>query len=59
MTSPLDYLLFPLPPYKEQNYIVNIVKELFTLCETLESRLQSAQQTQLHLADSLTNVALN
>ena len=55
----ISSLLFPLPPYKEQNCIVARVNELFSLCEQLKLRLQSAQQTQLHLADTLTDAALN
>ncbi|ERK17330.1 Type I restriction-modification system, specificity subunit S [Pantoea sp. AS-PWVM4] len=47
------------PPLKEQYLIVKTVKELFTYCDTLKSRLQSAQQTQLHLADALTEAALS
>lgn len=49
----------PLPPLNEQNSIVNIVEKLINICETLKSRLQSAQQTQLYLADALTDAALN
>jgi len=55
----ISSLLFPLPPYKEQNCIVARVNELFSLCEQLKLRLQSAQQTKLHLADTLTEAALN
>lgn len=51
--------LIPLPPLKEQYRIVNKVNELNKLCDHLKSRLQSAQQTQLHLADSLTDAALS
>ncbi|MFQ0828534.1 restriction endonuclease subunit S [Serratia fonticola] len=51
--------LTPLPPLKEQYRIVNKVNELNKLCDHLKSRLQSAQQTQLHLADALTDAALN
>lgn len=51
--------LTPLPPLKEQYRIVNKVNELNKLCDHLKSRLQSAQQTQLHLADALTDATLN
>ncbi|MEN4542466.1 restriction endonuclease subunit S [Pantoea agglomerans] len=51
--------LIPLPPLKEQYRIVNKVNELNKLCDHLKSRLQSAQQTQLHLADALTDAALS
>ncbi|WP_454208939.1 restriction endonuclease subunit S [Proteus sp. Marseille-Q3619] len=55
----INSLFFPLPPYKEQGFIIDRVKKLFTLCDTLKLRLQSAQQTQLNLADALTDAALN
>ncbi|MFP7324648.1 restriction endonuclease subunit S [Serratia marcescens] len=48
-----------LPPLNEQERIVLNVNSLFGLCDTLKSRLQSTQQTQLHLADALTDAALN
>nr|WP_318384033.1 restriction endonuclease subunit S [uncultured Enterobacter sp.] len=51
--------IFPLAPIKEQLRIVSEVKRLNDICDTLQSRLQSAQQTQLHLADALTDAALN
>lgn len=52
-------LLVALPSYNEQLNIVEKVRNLTLLCEHLKSRLQSAQQTQLHLADALTDAALN
>ncbi|NIA88762.1 restriction endonuclease subunit S [Rahnella aceris] len=48
-----------LPPLNEQERIVSRVNALFGTCDHLKSRLQSAQQTQLHLADALTEAALN
>jgi len=51
--------IFPLAPIKEQQRIVSEVKRINDICDTLQSRLQSAQQTQLHLADALTDAALN
>ncbi|MFD3222230.1 restriction endonuclease subunit S [Rahnella aceris] len=48
-----------LPPLNEQDRIVSRVNALFGTCDHLKSRLQSAQQTQLHLADALTEAALN
>ncbi|WP_176063226.1 restriction endonuclease subunit S [Serratia marcescens] len=50
---------FPCPPLAEQLRISHRIKLLFEVCDTLKSRLQSAQQTQLHLADALTDAALN
>ncbi|EMG3984544.1 restriction endonuclease subunit S [Serratia marcescens] len=55
----LSAWVVPLPPLKEQNLIVKFSTELLLLCDQLKSRLQSAQQTQLHLADALTDAALN
>ena len=51
--------LVSLPPRLEQERIVSRVNELFSICDILQSRLKSAQQTQLHLADALTDAALN
>lgn len=45
--------LFPLPPLAEQHRIVAKVDELMALCDRLKASLQSAQATQLHLADTL------
>ncbi|WP_272674572.1 restriction endonuclease subunit S [Providencia sp. PROV153] len=55
----INSLFFPLPPYNEQGSIIDRVKKLFTLCDTLKLRLQSIQQTQLHLTDALADAALN
>ncbi|EOY5420093.1 restriction endonuclease subunit S [Cronobacter dublinensis] len=52
-------LQIPLPPLSEQGRINSRIAELMLLCDTLKSRLQSAQQNQLHLADALTDAALN
>lgn len=52
-------LVFPLPPLEEQYRIVANVDKLMSLCDQLKSRLHSVQQTQLHLADALTEAALN
>lgn len=49
----------PIPPLAEQIKITSKINELFVFCDNLKSRLQSAQQTQLHLADALTDAALN
>lgn len=47
------------PPLAVQHQLVVKIKELSLLCGSLKSRLQSAQQTQLHLADALTDAALS
>ncbi|TAE88802.1 MAG: restriction endonuclease subunit S, partial [Verrucomicrobia bacterium] len=60
-TIPLGNLrnfLAPLPPLAEQRRIVAKVEELMTLCDRLKATLQTAQTTQLHLADTFTNEAL-
>ncbi len=49
----------PIPPLNEQKLIVSKAKALFTLCDTLKTHLQSAQQTQLHLVDALTVAVVN
>ncbi|MEH8128419.1 restriction endonuclease subunit S [Aeromonas veronii] len=49
---------FPCPPISEQHRIVAKVDELMTLCDQLKSRLQTSQQTQLALAESLVEGAL-
>ncbi|GKW10844.1 restriction endonuclease subunit S [Pectobacterium sp. IFB5596] len=51
--------LIALPSVSETNRILELYISLLNVCDTLKSRLQSAQQTQLHLADALTDVALN
>ena len=39
--------------------IVAKVDELMVLCDRLKARLQSAQATQLHLADTLVEAAIH
>ena len=55
----LELFEFPVPPLLEQHRIVTKIDELFIICEQLKSRLRSAQQTQLHLANALTDAALS
>ncbi|MEH8198506.1 restriction endonuclease subunit S [Aeromonas allosaccharophila] len=50
--------VIPLPPIDEQHRIVAKVDELMALCDQLKSRLQTSQQTQLALAESLVEGAL-
>ncbi|ELW7389303.1 restriction endonuclease subunit S [Yersinia enterocolitica] len=59
VSEKLFSLQIPLPPLSEQGRINSRIAELVLLCDTLKARLQSAQQTQLHLADALTDAALN
>ncbi|GCY68659.1 restriction-modification system protein HsdS [Escherichia coli] len=55
----ISSLAIPLPPIKEQIKIVNKINELFGLIEALKASIKTAQQTQLHLADALTDAATN
>lgn len=55
----ISNIVLPLPPVCEQRKIIEITNNLLVLITTLKSRLQSAQQTQLHLADALIEAALN
>lgn len=54
----LRELVFPLPPVKEQSKIVNKVEGLLAVCDQLKVRLQTSQQTQLALTESLVEGAL-
>ncbi|TNH80758.1 restriction endonuclease subunit S [Aeromonas sobria] len=54
----LESAFVPVPPLVEQHRIVAKVDELMTLCDQLKSRLQTSQQTQLALAESLVKGAL-
>ncbi len=54
----IDPLLFPLPPLREQLRIVAKRDDLMFLCDQLKFRLQTSQQTQLALAESLVEGAL-
>lgn len=55
----ISHLLIPVPPENEQNKIQNKINALYTMIETLLEFTRSAQQTQLHLADALTDAAIN
>ncbi|MFM5383117.1 restriction endonuclease subunit S [Aeromonas veronii] len=56
--SDMKSYVIALPPAIEQDRIVAKVDELMTLCDQLKSRLQTSQQTQLALAESLVEGAL-
>ncbi|WP_234916080.1 restriction endonuclease subunit S [Aeromonas veronii] len=47
-----------IPPKEEQLRIIKIVDTLMAICDQLKSRLQTSQQTQLALAESLVEGAL-
>ncbi|HDP7470639.1 TPA: restriction endonuclease subunit S [Escherichia coli] len=55
----LSQLFFPCPPLEEFHRIVDKVQYLLSVCDVLRAYIQSAQQTQLHLADALTDAAIN
>lgn len=55
----LKKLALPLPPIKEQFQIVKRIHLLNIIIDNLKSHIQSAQQIQLHLADALTDAAIN
>ncbi|MBC3633499.1 restriction endonuclease subunit S [Klebsiella michiganensis] len=48
-----------IPPRSEAEKIMLKLNDFNELCEKLKSHIQSAQQTQLHLADALTDAAIN
>ncbi|MGJ7759699.1 restriction endonuclease subunit S [Escherichia coli] len=50
---------FPCPPLTEQYRIFSQVGLLHELCDKLKTRIKTAQQTQPHLADALTDAAIN
>ncbi|AXV22523.1 restriction endonuclease [Aeromonas veronii] len=54
----LSNILVPCPPTQEFIRIVSRVNDLFAICDQLKSRLQTSQQTQLVLAESLVEGAL-
>ncbi|VEI71119.1 restriction endonuclease subunit S [Serratia rubidaea] len=56
--SELSNLKLALPPISMQKIIVEKINVLLNVCDTLKSRLQSAQESQLYLADALTDAAL-
>ncbi|MCS4271862.1 MULTISPECIES: restriction endonuclease subunit S [Raoultella] len=51
--------LIMLPPFEEQKRIMENLYKLSFLIEDIKFRIKSAQQTQLHLADTLTEAAIN
>ncbi|MCL7653692.1 restriction endonuclease subunit S, partial [Klebsiella pneumoniae] len=48
-----------IPPSSEAEKIMLKLNGFNELCEKLKLQVQSAQQTQLHLADALTDAAIN
>ena len=52
-------LLVPLPPKNEQGIIIKQISNIDTTLSNLRVSIQSAQQPHLHLADALTDAAIN
>ncbi|MDQ9284012.1 restriction endonuclease subunit S [Escherichia marmotae] len=57
--SILNKMPIHLPPVRIQSKIVAAITSFSAHCEKLKSKIQSAKQTQLHLADALTDAAIN
>ncbi|MNH38900.1 EcoKI restriction-modification system protein HsdS [compost metagenome] len=57
-STEISNLIIPVPPLFEQRRIVTKVNELMVICDQLKSRLQTSQQTQLALSESLVEGAL-
>ena len=55
----LQQYVIPLMPLNEQNNIIKKLNLLLDICDSLSKEIKSAQQTQLHLADALTDAAIN
>lgn len=58
-TKQLEMTLFPLLPQSEQDRIISKTDELIQTCNKLKYIIKTAKQTQLHLADALTDAAIN
>jgi len=55
----LGQLLVPCPPLRELESIVSKVDELMILCDTLKTRINTKQTTQLQLADAMAEQAVS
>ena len=51
-------IVFPIAPFAEQHRIVAKVNELIDLCDTLKTRLNDVQTTQVQLADAIVEQAV-
>lgn len=51
-------VVVPVPPKAEQHRIVSKVEHLMAICDALKSSIEEAQQTQLLLADAITEQAV-
>ncbi|ECI4150105.1 restriction endonuclease subunit S [Salmonella enterica] len=59
VSDKLFSLVLPLPPLKEQLRISSEVDSFINNCENLKQIIKETKQTQLHLADALTDTAIN
>ncbi len=59
VSDKLFSLVLPLPPLKEQLRISSEVDSFINNCENLKQIIKETKQTQLHLADALTDAAIN
>ncbi|EIJ1751756.1 restriction endonuclease subunit S [Salmonella enterica] len=55
----LQQYVIPLMPLNEQTNIIEKLNFLLDICDSLSKEIKSSQQTQLHLADALTDAAIN
>ena len=55
----LQQYVIPLMPLNEQNNIIAKLNLLLDICDSLSNKIKTAQQTQVHLADALTDAATN
>ena len=55
----LQQYVIPLMPLNEQTNIIEKLNLLLDICDSLSKEIKSAQQTQLHLPDALTDAAIN
>ncbi|MCO7826634.1 restriction endonuclease subunit S [Escherichia fergusonii] len=53
------HIVIPLAPVNEQNRIVEKLTEIINIAEKLKHKINITKQTQLHLADALTDAAIN
>ncbi|EMC5619285.1 restriction endonuclease subunit S [Salmonella enterica] len=55
----LQQYVIPLMPLNEQTNIIEKLNFLLDICDSLSKEIKSSKQTQLHLADALTDAAIN
>ncbi len=59
VSDKLINLVLPLPPLEEQFRITERINMLLAYCDRLKNYINLKKQTQLHLADALTDAAIN